>query len=317
MPEFPSWAASILGVDTAPDGLGPEGSYVDVLGQRFHILEFGSGPPTVFLHGGGPGCTGWTDFGPVAPLFARDRRVILVDLLQYGRSAKPHIDGPMWDFHATHLVGLLDAMGLDRADAVCNSWGGTQALCLAAEHPDRVGRLVITGSMPVFRGPMGPLVDRSRRGRVAREDYYGGNGPSPEKMRSLMARFEWYDPEAIPASTVELRYRQSLDPEEISCGQVPAHRGEWQDLTGHLARVDAPTLFVWGMFDGFLTPDYALMLASMLDHGHLYVMDRASHHLQEERPHDYHAVTAAFLAAGHDAAETTPTGTTSRVGASS
>ena len=288
-------AAEALGVEMHADGRGPEGRHVEALGERYHLLEFGTGRPTVFLHGGGPGCTGWTDFGPVAPLFAADRHVILVDLLQYGRSSKPSISGPMWDFHARHLLALFEALGLDAPDVVCNSWGGTQAICLAADHPDSVGRLVITGSMPLFRGPTSPLLDRSRRGRIAREEYYGGDGPSLDKMRHLMSRFEWYDEAAVPAATVALRYTQSLEADEIACGQVPANRGEWQDLSGHIGRVRPPVLFMWGMYDAFLTPDYALMLASMVERGNLYVMDRASHHMQEERPYDFHAAVAAFL----------------------
>src|SRR3546814_3615828 len=58
------------------------------------------------------------------------------------------------DLHARMMVGLMDALGVERADFVCNSWGGTIALCLAAHYPDRVRSLVITGSMPVFYGPL-------------------------------------------------------------------------------------------------------------------------------------------------------------------
>src|SRR3546814_6514549 len=76
------------------------------------------------------------------------------DLLQYGRSDKQVIQGPMWTYHARMMVGLMDALGVERADFVCNSWGGTIALCLAAHYPDRVRSLVITGSMPVFYGPL-------------------------------------------------------------------------------------------------------------------------------------------------------------------
>ena len=288
-------AAGALGVTMPADGRGPEGRFVEVLGSAYHLLEFGDGPPTVLLHGGGPGCTGWTDFGPVVPAFAAHRRTILVDLLQYGRSAKPAIEGPMWDFHAKHLVGLFDALGLDAPDVVCNSWGGTMAICLAAHHPDRVRSLVVTGSMPLFHGPTSPLLDRSTRGRIARQEYYGADGPTPEKMRSLIARFEWYDAEAVPETTVQLRYRQSLEADEIACGQVPANRGEWQELSAELGLVVCPTLFLWGMYDAFLTPDYALMLASRVGAGNLFVMDHAGHHLQEERPADYHRVAAAFL----------------------
>jgi pimeloyl-ACP methyl ester carboxylesterase len=228
---------------------------------------------------------------------------VLVDLLQYGRSAKPAIKGPMWDFHARALRSLLDALEIPRADLVCNSWGGTQALCLAAMHPERVGSLVVTGSMPVFYGPLAPLPERAARGRNARLRYYGDGGPTREKMRELMASLEWYDADAIPELTIDLRYRQSLEPDEISCGQVPENRGEWQDLSDELRRVEAPTLFLWGMYDAFLTPDYPLMLANMVPRGSLFVMDHASHHLQEERPEEYAAIALAFLDAAHDRSE--------------
>ncbi|MFI0371945.1 alpha/beta fold hydrolase [Actinomadura sp. 1N219] len=265
-------------------------------GVSYHYIEMGEGAPTVFLHGGGPGCTAWSDFGPVASLFAQNRRCLLVDTLQYGRSEKCVIEGPMWDFHAAKTLALLDALGIERADFVCNSWGGTIALNLAAKYPGRVRSLVVTGSMPVFYGPLAPLPEGGRRGRNARDAYYGGDGPSPAKMRELMARLEWFDPEAIPDETVAMRYEQSVDPEEMElAARSDSPRGDWQDLTAELGQIKAPVLFCWGMQDAFLTPDYPLMLARMVPRGQLYVMDRAAHHLQEERPHDYHAVVSGFL----------------------
>ncbi|MER6816892.1 alpha/beta hydrolase [Spirillospora sp. NPDC000708] len=278
----------------------PAGTLVEADGVTYHCIEMGQGAPTIFLHGGGPGCTAWSDFGPVASLFARDRRCLLIDILQYGRSEKCVIHGPMWDFHAAKTVALMDALDIERADFVCNSWGGTIALNLAATYPERVRSLVVTGSMPVFYGPLAPLPEGGRRGRNARDAYYGGDGPSPEKMRDLMARLEWYDPDAIPASTVEMRYAQSIDPEEMElAARSDSPRGDWQDLTAALGRIQAPVLFCWGMQDAFLTPDYPLMLARMVPRGQLYVMDRAAHHLQEERPHDYHAVVNGFLNQAH------------------
>ncbi|RFS84190.1 alpha/beta fold hydrolase [Actinomadura spongiicola] len=275
----------------------PEGTYVDAGGVRYHYLEMGSGPDTVLLHGGGPGCTGWSDFRQVAPLFAADRRVVIPDILQYGRSEKCRITGPMWDFHAAKTVALLDALDVDRADFVCNSWGGTIALNLAAGDPERVRSLVITGSMPVFYGPLAPLPEGGRRGRNARDVYYGGEGPTREKMRDLITRLEWYDGSRLPEETLDLRYEQSLDAEERALAAMSdSPRGDWQDLTAELGRILAPTLFLWGREDAFLTPDYPMMLARMVPRGNLHVMDHVSHHPQEERPERYHAVVAAFLA---------------------
>jgi 2-hydroxy-6-oxonona-2,4-dienedioate hydrolase len=275
--------------------------YAKADGVTFHYYDLGEGDPTIFLHGGGPGCTAWSDFGPVAPLFASDRRAILVDLLQYGRSDKCTIAGPMWDFHAAKMVALLDELGIERADFVCNSWGGTIALNLAAKYPERVRSLVITGSMPVFYGPLAPLPEDGRRGRNARDLYYGGTGPTLEKLRTLITSLEWFDGSKLPAETLQMRYEQSLDPEEMAlAASADSPRGDWQDLTAELGQIQAPTLFAWGMHDAFLTPDYPLMLARMIPHGHLYIMDKASHHLQEERPYDYYSVVSGFLDQQHN-----------------
>lgn len=275
----------------------PEGAYAKVDGVTYHYLDMGSGPDTIFLHGGGPGCTGWSDFGPVAPLFAADRRCLIVDILQYGRSEKCRITGPMWDFHAAKTVALMDELEVAEADFICNSWGGTIALNLAARYPERVRSLVVTGSMPVFYGPLAPLPEGGRRGRNARDVYYGGEGPTRRKMRDLITRLEWYDGDQLPEETLDLRYEQSLDAEERALAAMSdSPRGDWQDLTEELGRIQAPALFMWGREDAFLTPDYPMMLARMVPRGNLHVMDQVSHHLQEEQPERYHAVVEGFLA---------------------
>src|SRR3546814_18464604 len=102
------------------------------------------------------------------------------------------------------MVGLMDALGVERADFVCNSWGGTTALCLAAHYPDRVRSLVITGSMPVFYGPLAPLPEAGRRGRNAGAGYYGGEGPTLQTMPALMDRPDWPVRTRLTGPTVRL-----------------------------------------------------------------------------------------------------------------
>lgn len=273
----------------------PTGRSVHNGEHSYFVTETGRGEDTVLLHGGGPGCTGWSDFGPALGRLSTRRRCIVPDLLQYGRSDKPDIDEGVWDFHARNLLALFDALELERPDVVCNSWGGTAAIRLASLHPSRVNSLVITGSMPVFYGPLAPLPERSRRGRNARDAYYGGDGPSWAKMRDLITRLEWFDPDALPDETVTLRYEQSLDAGERRLGESDDHRGTFQDLSVDVQGLQVPVLYLWGMYDAFLTPDYALMLARMTPFGSVFVMDRAGHHLQEERPSDYSAVVLGWL----------------------
>src|SRR3546814_13416279 len=105
----------------------------------------GEGAPLFLLHGGGPGCTAWSDFVLAARMFARHRRCIMPDLLQYGRSDKQVIHRQMWTYLAGMLVGLMAPLGVARADFVCDSWGGTISLSLRAPYPDRGDPLVISG----------------------------------------------------------------------------------------------------------------------------------------------------------------------------
>lgn len=282
-------------------GAPPAGRFVEAGGRSYHLIEQGEGPPLFLLHGGGPGCTAWSDFAVVSKLFSRSRRCLMPDLLQYGRSDKGVIEGPMWDFHAASMIALMDVLEIERADFVCNSWGGTIALCLAAKYADRIRSLTVTGSMPVFYGPLAPLPEDGRRGRAARDVYYGGDGPTFEKMRALMARLEWHDPDLIPHRTIEMRFEQSLDEEEMAlAARTDGPRGDWQDLTAELSQVACPTLFCWGLQDAFLTPDYPMMLTRMVQRGQLHILDASSHHLQEERPDHYYAIVEAFLSQPHN-----------------
>lgn len=283
-------------LDLAPKA-APQGRMVPAGNDEYYVIEKGQGDRTVvFLHGGGPGCTAWSDFAVVSDLFAEHYHCVMPDLLQYGQSSKHVITGPMWDHHSDSIARLMDSLGVEVADFVCNSWGGTIALRLASRHPQRVRSLTITGSMPVFYGPLCPLPEGGRRGRNARDIYYGGEGPTQDKMRELIARLEWFDGSKIPEETVQMRYEQSLNVEEVALAANSDNpRGDWQDLTNELADVACPTLFCWGLQDDFLTPDYPLMLSRMVQRGQLHTLDAASHHLQEEKPEHYFHIVHGFL----------------------
>ncbi|MFF0224200.1 alpha/beta fold hydrolase [Streptomyces sp. NPDC004629] len=277
----------------------PSGRRIGIRGVGLRVTGLGTGgTPTVLLHGGGPGCSAWTDFAAVAGPLAERRRLILVDLPQYGDSDSPDITGPLFTFHAAHLAGLLDALGIARADFVCQSLGGSVALRLAADRPDRVGRLVVTGSQPIPL-PEPHRYDVSLAAR-AREEYYGNGGPSPDKMRALMTGLEWYGPAGPAAKTVALRYAHSTTRRALELGTDPARRGTPEDLADALAQVAAPVLLLWGAHDPFCGPDYALTLAQRLSRADVFVLGRTSHHPQEERPADYARAVDAFLPDGRD-----------------
>jgi pimeloyl-ACP methyl ester carboxylesterase len=176
----------------------------------FAIDEGSGGPPVVFLHGGGPGGDSWIDFSPVLPYF-KDRRAIFLDLLQYGGSSKNPFppDELSWSYHARHIVGAMDALGVDKADFVCSSIGGSAALATAAMYPERVRRVVLSGSQPTIDVP-GSLPEASGIGAKWVTPYYADEGPTWEKAQKLMAALEWYDASKMPTSRVDARLAGSM-----------------------------------------------------------------------------------------------------------
>lgn len=276
----------------------PAGKKVTAGRHTIHYIDLGEGRPTVFLHGGGPGCSGWTDFGTVAGTFESDRRVLLMDMLHYGRSSKEPFRAPRWSYHAQVIGRALDAIGIEQADFVCNSVGGSAALALAAERPELVRRLVVTGSEPTSRGARPPTPELGIKGTTAWGNYYGGDGPTHQKLMDIMSELEWTGAEDVPRWTFDLRWELSLQPDLVELGPdwtAAGGRGIPQDLEQHLGLVRARTLFLWGERDAFLVPAYALGLTRLVAGSSLHVMADGAHHMEEERPAEYAAIVKAFL----------------------
>ena len=120
--------------------------HVDVNGASLWVEEEGDGPAVLFAHGGLGDLRLWE---PQAQALAPRFRCIRYDLRFWGRS-----NGPGEEFSSLDdLVGLLDALSVERAALVGLSLGGGLALDAALAHPDRVWALVhvaagVTG-MPV------------------------------------------------------------------------------------------------------------------------------------------------------------------------
>src|SRR4029077_13215502 len=105
----------------------------------------GAGTPVVMLHGGGPGASAWSNFGPNLPVFAGRFRTLMADMPGFGRSDKPPVNGNYFTFAADALAGLLGELGIGRVHLVGNSLGGGTAGRFALAHPERAGRLVLMG----------------------------------------------------------------------------------------------------------------------------------------------------------------------------
>ena len=129
---------------------------VEVNGLRLHAVTGGDGP-ALLLIGGWPQT--WYAWREVMPALARRHTVVAVDSRGAGLSGKPD-DGYDAGTLAADLVALMAALGHDRFDVVGHDIGTWTAYALAADHPERVGRLAILEAVipgltpsPPFFGP--------------------------------------------------------------------------------------------------------------------------------------------------------------------
>ena len=278
---------------------GSSSHFVTLDGVRLHyrLVEGPSDrPPVIFTHGGGPGCTAWSNFRLSAAAFCARHRCYFLDLAQFGQSAMVPVQGPVFSWHARKLLGFMDALGIARAHLVNQSFGGCVAIRFAAAHPERVASLVLIGSQPVARGVMQPLPLFSKHAAGLIGDYYlADGGPSLEKMRALICRYELHDDSRLDEQALQLRYADSCRPGFVELLETPGAFGEWEDLAPLFSRVRAPSLIFWGLHDWFGGVDVPMLMLNQFADARLYVMGNAAHHLQSECPGEFNAATLAFL----------------------
>jgi pimeloyl-ACP methyl ester carboxylesterase len=151
----PQGPGSALGAPGLPAGFTDTftSRYVDAGGLRLHAVTGGGGPPLLLVHGW-PQL--WYQFRMIMPALARDFSVVAVDQRGIGLSDKPQ-DGYDTAALASDLVALMDALGHPRFALYGTDVGMPIAYALAADHPKRVDRLVVSEAPLPGISPSPPL----------------------------------------------------------------------------------------------------------------------------------------------------------------
>jgi pimeloyl-ACP methyl ester carboxylesterase len=151
----PQGSGSVSGAPGLPAGFTDTftSRYVDASGLRLHAVTGGEGPPLLLVHGW-PQL--WYQFRMIMPALARDFSVVAVDQRGIGLSDKPQ-GGYDSAALASDLVALMDALGHPRFALYGTDVGMPIAYALAADHPDRVDRLVVSEAPLPGISPSPPL----------------------------------------------------------------------------------------------------------------------------------------------------------------
>lgn len=265
------------------------GATIDANGIKTNYLEAGEGPPVVLVHGSGPGVTGYANWRLTMPVLAERFRVIAPDMAGFGYTERPPglvCDPDLW---ADQVVGVLDALGLERASVVGNSFGGAVALRLAARYPDRVDKLALMGSVGV------PFEI------TAGLDAVWGYEPSVPNMRRIMDLFA-HDRSLITDELAEVRYRASTEPgfQESFSALFPAPRQRWVDAMvtpdEQIRALPHETLVIHGREDQIIPVATSLRLAELIERSQLHVFGRCGHWTQIEWADQFSRLLSDFLA---------------------
>ena len=266
------------------------GASVLAAGIATNYLEAGdpSAPPVLLLHGSGPGVTAYANWRLTIPALATRVRVVAPDLVGFGFTERPDTVVYDMDTWVGQVVGLLDALGIERASVVGNSFGGALALRLAARYPDRVDRLVLMGSVGV------PFSITDGLDRV------WGYEPSIESMKELIGLFA-HSRELVTDELAEVRYRASVQPgfQESFAAMFPAPRQRWVDAMvtpdEEIAALPQRTLVVHGREDRIIPLDNALHLLRTVPDVQLHVFGRCGHWTQIEHADEFNRLVLDFV----------------------
>jgi proline iminopeptidase len=273
-------------------------------GVTLFYRQAGSGPPAVLLHGGpGSNINGvWPDLQPLGAV----RTVTMYDQRGGGRS---QIITDAERLTATHHVRDLEALrlalGLQRFALIGESWGAGLAALYAAEHPDRVERLVLIGPMPPTRTILERRLDESDAAMGMRkqlEQVRLAMPSSADPIATCRQFFSLYSRQFfVTPDGMSRRRGSSCDgPAEgvrnyfVVNDATFASLGEW-DFRPLLTRLTMPALVIEGEQSIPSTVESARVFAQSLPNATLVLVPGAGHYPQVEQPKAFFDAVVRFL----------------------
>jgi pimeloyl-ACP methyl ester carboxylesterase len=258
-------------------------------GLRFHVAEAGEGDPLVLLHGWPQH---WYMWRGVIPRLAQSYRVICPDLRGFGWSEAPP-RGYEKESLAADMLGVLDALGLDRVRLVGHDWGGFVGFLMCLFQPQRVERYLAfcivhpwvdlgprrlrsvwrTAYQWVLASPAGPALLRTQPGLVERALWGAGRDERAWTQEDLRA-FSSVLREPARARASQQLYRTFLSKEVL-----PLAAGRYKSY-----RLEVPTRLVLARHDPAVGLGMAAGYEPYAEDMDVMIVDDAGHFIVDEKP---------------------------------
>ncbi|MCW2285171.1 pimeloyl-ACP methyl ester carboxylesterase [Rhodoblastus acidophilus] len=266
------------------------GAYSTVDGVRLRLRDTGprNAPVVIMLHGFASSLDTWE---PWAQQLSARYRVIRFDLPGFGLTGPDPTGDYSDDREIKILADLMNKLGIARASLIGNSLGGRIAWNFAAQHPNRVNRMVLispdgfaSAGFEYDKTPETPLVMRAL-------PYVT---PRPLLRETLAAAYA--RPEALSDETVTRYHDLMLAPGVREAILARMEQVRLRDPAPTLARIKIPTLLVWGEKDAMIPISNADDFLRDLPHAKLVRLPDLGHVPFEENPAASLAPVEDFLA---------------------
>ena len=239
--------------------------------------EAGRGPALMLMHGIGGSSKTWEE---QYRAFSGSHRVIGWDAPGFGGSdPAPEQTADRW---ADEAAGLLDRLGIETACLLGHSMGGIIAPRVASRHPGRIDKLILSGTRAGFVGALG-FEERQREFDTLTPE---------ERGRTRAATM------AAPGASADVLARLASIAGEVTreafAGGVAVLNGT--DNRDILRALDLPALVLCGKQDGIAPPERGEEIATLLGDVRITHFEGAGHAAYAEKPDEYNARLAEFLA---------------------
>ena len=258
------------------------GEFVDVGGVRLYYYAAGNGgggEPIVFLHGFPTSSHIWRD---VVPLVPEGHRVVVVDLLGYGRSDRPDGHELTIKAHAERVLALLDVLRISFATIIGHDLGGGIAQYLAVRHPTRVARLGLVSSVAFDEWPTREV--RLVKATLPLTRYLPAMWVASVLRTDLLRGYSDAQRGGHSVDMYILPFEGAEGRDTLIQHLAALDSGETEALAPRLKDIVAPTAIITGAHDPFLGIGVAERLHGSIKESTLEVISDVRHFVPEVAP---------------------------------
>lgn len=241
--------------------------------KDYKYIDEGSGDVLLLLHGLFGALSNWEG---VVNYFSMNYRVVIPLLPIYEMPLKQAGLEGLQKF----VEGFIGLKGFDSMTLIGNSLGGHVALMYTLANPEKVNKLVLTGSSGLFENSM------------------GGSFPKRGSYEYIKERVEYtfYDPNTATKELVDEVFETTKSIPKCLRIVAIAKSAQRHNMASEIPKIKQPTLLVWGLNDTITPPHVAHEFNKLIPNTRLEFIDKCCHAPMMEHPEKFNVILSSFLA---------------------